>query len=237
MPTERAGKACPAWSSFTRTAASTRTSRTSPGAWRWRASLRSASISCRALGGTPATDEEAAKMFQSIDRARSGRRCGRRRSLSRRPRGDQRQGRRHRLLLRRRHRQPDGGEQPRPRAGVAYYGQQPQAEDVPKIKAKLMLHYAGLDERINAGIPAYEAALKAAGVGYQIFVYDGAQPRLQQRHLDGALRQGGRRPCLVAHGRHSSRGDSRRDRTREAAGIPAMTFQPRLMHLPCHNPA
>ena len=36
-----------------------------------------------------------------------------------------------------------------------------------------MLHYAGLDERINAGIPAYEAALKAAGVDYQLFVYDG----------------------------------------------------------------
>jgi carboxymethylenebutenolidase len=59
-------------------------------------------------------------------------------------------------------------------AGVAYYGMQVPAADVPKIKAKLMLHYAGLDERINAGIPAYEAALKSAGVGYQIFVYDGA---------------------------------------------------------------
>lgn len=59
-------------------------------------------------------------------------------------------------------------------AAVAYYGMQPPAADVPKIKAKLMLHYAGLDERINAGIPAYEAALKAAGVDYQVFVYDGA---------------------------------------------------------------
>ena len=58
-------------------------------------------------------------------------------------------------------------------AGVAYYGMQPPAADAPKIKAKLMLHYAGLDERINAGIPAYEAALKAAGVDYQVFVYDG----------------------------------------------------------------
>ena len=58
-------------------------------------------------------------------------------------------------------------------AGVAYYGMQAKAADVPKIKAKLMLHYAGLDERINAGIPDYEAALKAAGTGYQLFVYDG----------------------------------------------------------------
>ena len=49
-------------------------------------------------------------------------------------------------------------------AAVAYYGQQPVAADVPKIKAKLMLHYAGLDERTNAGIHAFEKALKAAGV-------------------------------------------------------------------------
>lgn len=60
-------------------------------------------------------------------------------------------------------------------AAVAYYGGQPKAEDVPKIKTQLMLHYAGMDERINAGIPAYEAALKAAGTDYQLFMYDGVQ--------------------------------------------------------------
>ncbi len=59
-------------------------------------------------------------------------------------------------------------------AGVAYYGGQPKAEDVPKINAALMLHYGGLDERINAGIPAYEAALKQAGKTYEIYVYEGA---------------------------------------------------------------
>jgi carboxymethylenebutenolidase len=59
-------------------------------------------------------------------------------------------------------------------AAVAYYGAQPDAADVPKIEAKLLLHYAGLDERINAGIPAYEEALKAAGVDYQIHVYENA---------------------------------------------------------------
>jgi carboxymethylenebutenolidase len=58
-------------------------------------------------------------------------------------------------------------------AAVAYYGMQPAAADVPKIKAKLMLHYAGLDDRTNAGIPAFEKALKAAGVQFQVFVYDG----------------------------------------------------------------
>jgi carboxymethylenebutenolidase len=59
-------------------------------------------------------------------------------------------------------------------AGVAYYGGQPKAEDVPKIQAALMLHYAGLDERINAGIAAYDAALKQAGKTYEIHLYEGA---------------------------------------------------------------
>jgi carboxymethylenebutenolidase len=57
-------------------------------------------------------------------------------------------------------------------AGVAYYGSQP-TEGVDQIKADMLLHYAGLDERINAGIPAYEEALKAAGVDHTIHVYDG----------------------------------------------------------------
>lgn len=60
-------------------------------------------------------------------------------------------------------------------AAVPYYGMQAAAEDVPKIKAALLLHYAGLDERINKGIPAFEAALKAAAVNYQIYMYEGAQ--------------------------------------------------------------
>ncbi|PBB34663.1 dienelactone hydrolase family protein [Mesorhizobium sp. WSM3868] len=58
-------------------------------------------------------------------------------------------------------------------AGVAYYGMQPKAEDVPKIKAALLLHYAGLDERINAGIDAYKKALDAAHIEYTVYVYDG----------------------------------------------------------------
>lgn len=59
-------------------------------------------------------------------------------------------------------------------AAVPYYGAQPAAEDVPKIKASMLLHYAGNDERINAGIPAFEEALKKADVEYQIFIYEGA---------------------------------------------------------------
>jgi carboxymethylenebutenolidase len=58
-------------------------------------------------------------------------------------------------------------------AAVAYYGMQAKAEDVPKIKSSLMLHYGGLDERVNAGIPVYEAALKANKVDYKLYVYEG----------------------------------------------------------------
>jgi carboxymethylenebutenolidase len=58
-------------------------------------------------------------------------------------------------------------------AGVAYYGGQPKG-DVSSINAALLLHYAGLDERINAGIRDFEERLKAAGKAYEIQLYDGA---------------------------------------------------------------
>jgi len=58
-------------------------------------------------------------------------------------------------------------------AAVPFYGRQPAVEDVPKIKASLLCHYAGQDERINAGIPAFEEALKKASVDYTIFMYEG----------------------------------------------------------------
>jgi carboxymethylenebutenolidase len=123
-------------------------------------------------GGTPATDEQAAEMFQSIDRAAlvpdAVAAIAYLKSL------------------------PDtngkvgaigfcfgGGivnqmavTSPDLAAGVAYYGGQPAAEDVARIRAKLLLHYAGLDERVNAGIAGYEAALQAAGVDYTIYIYD-----------------------------------------------------------------
>ncbi len=59
-------------------------------------------------------------------------------------------------------------------AAVPFYGRQPASEDVPKIKASLLMHYAGDDERINVGIPAFEAALKEASVDYKIHMYEGA---------------------------------------------------------------
>jgi carboxymethylenebutenolidase len=58
-------------------------------------------------------------------------------------------------------------------AAVPFYGGQPGAADAAKIKAPLLLHYAALDERIDAGWPAYEQVLKASGVKYQMYMYPG----------------------------------------------------------------
>ena len=60
-------------------------------------------------------------------------------------------------------------------AAVPFYGNQPKAEEVASIKAPLLIQYAGIDDRINAGWPAYEAALKAAGVKYEAHIYPGVQ--------------------------------------------------------------
>jgi carboxymethylenebutenolidase len=59
-------------------------------------------------------------------------------------------------------------------AGVVFYGRTPPLEDVPKIHAKLLLNYAGLDDRINEGLPAFEAALKKANVDYTLHIYQNA---------------------------------------------------------------
>jgi carboxymethylenebutenolidase len=60
-------------------------------------------------------------------------------------------------------------------AVVPYYGPQPAPEEVSKIKAPLLLHYAGVDPWVNGGIPAFEEALKKASVDYKIYMYEGAQ--------------------------------------------------------------
>ena len=59
-------------------------------------------------------------------------------------------------------------------AAVPYYGRQPSAEDVAKIKAPILAHYGALDRNINAGIPAFEEALKKNNKKYTIYVYDNA---------------------------------------------------------------
>ena len=58
-------------------------------------------------------------------------------------------------------------------AAVPFYGRQPEAKDVPRIQAPLLLQYAGLDERVNAGWPAYKAALDANGKIYEAYIYEG----------------------------------------------------------------
>ncbi|MBZ0130287.1 MAG: dienelactone hydrolase family protein [Rhodobacteraceae bacterium] len=63
---------------------------------------------------------------------------------------------------------------PELKASVAYYGRQAAAEDVPRIQAALMLHYGELDERVNAGWPAFQDALKANGKSYSAHFYEGA---------------------------------------------------------------
>ena len=61
------------------------------------------------------------------------------------------------------------------KAAVPFYGRQPKAEDVPKIKAALQLHYAENDQGVNAGIAAYEEALKTNKITYELYMYPGAQ--------------------------------------------------------------
>jgi carboxymethylenebutenolidase len=82
-------------------------------------------------------------------------------------------------------------------AAVPFYGIQPTPEEVPKIKAAMLIHYAGDDARINAGIPAFEEALKKAGVEYMIYMYEGAAhafvndmgPRFNKEAADLAWRR------------------------------------------------
>jgi carboxymethylenebutenolidase len=60
------------------------------------------------------------------------------------------------------------------KAAVAFYGRQPAAEEVANIKAAVQLHYASLDERVNAGIGSYEEALKKNKITYELYMYEGA---------------------------------------------------------------
>jgi len=60
-------------------------------------------------------------------------------------------------------------------AAVPFYPTKQPAQDAYKIKASLLLHYAGLDEGVNKGMPAYEAALKKASIDYKIYMYEGVQ--------------------------------------------------------------
>lgn len=93
---------------------------------------------------------------------------------------------------------------PQLKAAVAYYGRQPSKEDVSKIKAHVQLHYGGLDERVNAGIPAYEEALKTAGIRYELFIYEEAQHAFNNdtaptRYNEAAAEQAWERTLRLFH--------------------------------------
>ena len=116
------------------------------------------------LGGTPTDEDKAREMFGQLEPAQAIADGVATVAFLEGPRARQRQGRRRRFLLgRRRGQRPCRHMRRTSPPAVAYYGRQPKAEDVAKIKAPLLLHYAGLDERINAGIDAYKAALTKDG--------------------------------------------------------------------------
>jgi dienelactone hydrolase len=112
----------------------------------------------------------------------------------------QRPHRRGGLLLRRRHGEHHGGEDPEARRRVPVLRPQVSAEDTAKIKAALLIHYAEADQRINAGWPAWEEALKKNNVRYTMRMYPGDAARFPQRH-HAALRRGRRQARVAAHAR------------------------------------
>jgi carboxymethylenebutenolidase len=83
-------------------------------------------------------------------------------------------------------------------AAVAFYGRVPPAADIANIKARVLLHYAGLDDRINAGIPEYEAGLKQAGIDYELYVYEGVNHAF---HNDTAAARYDKSAADIAWGR------------------------------------
>ena len=94
-------------------------------------------------------------------------------------------------------------------ASVPFYGSQPAVEDVPRINAPLLIHYAGLDQRINTGWPAYEAALKANGKTYTMHMYEGANHGFHNdttpRYDEAAPRWHGSGPSTSSTGRCAER--------------------------------
>ena len=84
---------------------------------------------------------------------------------------------------------------------MPFYGGAPPAADVPKIKAAVLVHHGSEDTRLVEAWPAYEAALKAAGVTLRGPHLSRRRPRLQQRRDAAALQQGRRRPGVEAHDR------------------------------------
>jgi carboxymethylenebutenolidase len=84
--------------------------------------------------------------------------------------------------------------EPKLGAAVVYYGSPPPSDAVRNIKAPLLLHYAGLDDRINANVPGFQEALDKAGVRYELYTYAGANHAFnndtsQERYSPEAAKQ------------------------------------------------
>jgi len=140
---------------------------------------RSGGVSCdrtrRAItpGGTPANTSQATSLINQLDAQATTGTSSRRFNTSR-PSLKRLERWMHGLLLGRGHDEPGRCQLPDLRAAVPFYGTVPASADVSKIKASLLCHYGALDTRINAGIEAFEAALKAASIDYGIYVHKGA---------------------------------------------------------------
>ena len=157
-----------------RTEAFSLTFRMSPGAWPWKGFLTLAPDALSPVGGTPEDPDKARALFSKLDnRATIQNFVAAVQYLKTHPLSTGRVGCTGFCW--------GGGmtnqvavHAPDLAAAVPYYGSQPAVEDVPKIKAPLLLHYAGDDERINKGIPAFEEALKKNSIEYKIYIYEGA---------------------------------------------------------------
>ena len=127
------------------------------------------------VGGYPGDDEKGGELFGKVDRAKMAEDLYAAAVwLKSRPDSTGKLGR-HRLLLRRRHRQLAGrAHGSGPAAAVPFYGGAPPAADVPKIKAAVLVHHGGEDTRLVTAWPAYDEAMKAAGVTHEGHIYPGA---------------------------------------------------------------
>ena len=186
-------------SSFTRTAASTRTSKTSRGGSARANFMAFAPDGLTSVGGYPGNDEQGGQLFGKVDRAEDDGRFRRRDQLAEGAARKHRPLRRRRLLLRRRDlntlavRMPDLG------AAVPFYGGAPAAEDVPKIKAAVLVHHGEPDTRLVAAGPRTKPRSRPTTSSRRLRLPEG-EARLPQRH-DAALRRGGGEARLAAHAR------------------------------------
>ena len=182
----------------TRTAASIRTSRTSRAGWRWTTSSPSRPTRCSRSAAIRATRTRRANCSASWTRPRRREDFVAAATLLQRCRAATASSAWSASATAAASPTMLADAVPKLAAAVPFYGTAPAGDEVAKIKAPLLLHFAENDERINAAWPAYEAALKAAGVQYEVFQLPRHAARLQQRH-HAALRRRGRQAGLAAH--------------------------------------